>query len=105
MYRHLCFSAAALALAAFGAAAPASAQDTSWTGWYVGGNAGGSWSDTSTGTVATSGGGTVVIPPADIAAVSALSKESSNDSGFAGGIEGGYNWQSDWLLLGIETEY
>jgi outer membrane immunogenic protein len=105
MYRRLFFSAAALALGALGVASPAAAQDTSWTGWYVGGNAGGAWSDTSTGTIASSGGGAVVIPPADIAAISTLSHDSSNDSGFAGGIEGGYNWQSDWLLLGIETEY
>ena len=105
MYRRLLFSAAALALGTFAAAAPASAQDTTWTGFYLGGNAGGAWSDTSTHARASSGGGAVVIPPADIGVISSLGGDSSSDSGFVGGIEGGYNWQSDWLLLGIETEY
>lgn len=105
MYRRLFFSSAALALCAFGAAAPAAAQDTSWTGFYIGANAGGAWSDTSTRTVGSSGNGTTVIPPGDIATISSLGGSSSNDSGFAGGIEGGYNWQSDALFFGIETEY
>jgi outer membrane immunogenic protein len=59
------------------AAAPLSAY--SWTGPYLGGNLGYEWG--------------------------ATSNNPTRPSGFAGGIEGGYNWQTGQLVLGGEADF
>jgi outer membrane protein OmpA-like peptidoglycan-associated protein len=90
-----------------GAAAPAAAQQSPWTGWYLGLNAGGSWGDNNLKGQVTGGGGAVTIPPIDLALINANTTHSdSNKTGFTGGIEGGYNFASsnNWLF-GIETEW
>jgi outer membrane immunogenic protein len=58
------------------ATAPLSAY--SWTGPYLGGNLGYEWG--------------------------ATSNNPTRPSGFAGGIEGGYNWQTGQLVLGGEAD-
>ena len=85
----------AIALVAAFSAAPASAADLSrnstpymtaptnygpyrWTGPYVGANLGYEW-------------GTVTHLP-------------GNPSGFAGGVQGGYNWQNGQFVYGVETD-
>jgi outer membrane immunogenic protein len=63
----------------------------SWTGWYVGLNAGGSFgkaSDSSTF-------GIPAVP---------LSSTSSNLDGFVGGGQIGYNWQSGTTVFGLEAD-
>jgi outer membrane immunogenic protein len=46
-----------------------------------------------------------VIPPDDLTGVNALIAHNSNNrTGFAGSIEGGYNYQSGNLLVGIESD-
>ncbi|MFL5297906.1 MAG: outer membrane protein [Phenylobacterium sp.] len=95
----------AVSLTAMSAGSPALAQKMPWSGFYIGGNIGGAWGDTNTGTVATQAAGSALIPPVDLAALNAAPVSSSNKSGFTGGFEGGYNWVSDGFLLGIETDW
>jgi outer membrane immunogenic protein len=61
----------------------------SWTGFYLGVNAGYAWGDSSTFSEEGFGAadGFVVQP-----------------SGWQGGIQGGYNWQVENLVLGIEAD-
>jgi outer membrane immunogenic protein len=98
--------AAGLCTAALSFSAPAFAQDSnSWTGLYLGLNAGGSWSNSSAHFSADAGNGAVVIPPGDIAAINGATFHNSNDFRFSGGIEGGYNYQMGNILLGVETDF
>jgi outer membrane immunogenic protein len=87
----------------------------SWTGFYVGLNAGGTWArsdaDTSVNCnvtfvnapfpyfCATTGG------VANGAAVSAAGSGTITASGFTGGIQAGYNWQGPNLIYGLETDF
>jgi outer membrane immunogenic protein len=76
-----------------------------WTGFYIGGNVGGIWNDTRddvypTGCFLTNpicGGGPVNNP---------LRSDSVrlNGSGFTGGGQAGYNWQSGRFVGGIEAD-
>ena len=98
-----------LVLAAAGCAsllAPASAlaQDYDWTGFYVGGNLGASWGDTSIKTRIERGNGAAPIDPRDVAALNAPISSDDNDTGFTGGIQGGYNYQSGNWVFGLETD-
>ena len=87
-------------------ATPGLAQEVDWSGFYVGVNAGVSWGDTSLDVDIEPGtGGTVVIPPADVAGINQLSADDGNKSGFAGGVQGGYNWQIGSIVLGLETDF
>jgi len=92
--------------------APAAVSDpNNWTGFYVGLNAGGAWgrsrNDTSLDCSPSNGyicnassGGT-----ANAAAVNASGSGSITDSGFTGGIQAGYNWQINYLVYGLETDF
>lgn len=103
MYMRVLLAGAAVAAAVAGASAASAQTAESWTGFYVGGNLGVAWpSDTFTN-VATAGGGAIVIPPSDIAAISGPAVHTSS-SGFSGGIEGGYNYQTGHFVIGIETD-
>jgi outer membrane immunogenic protein len=63
-----------------------------WTGFYIGGNAGYTWSDT-TVTYINSG---FVLPIGPAA--------NQNLDGFLGGGQVGYNWQSGKFVLGVEAD-
>lgn len=87
-----------------------------WTGFYVGLNAGGAWSDnrrdyampfTTPGNVfancaSPAGGAPLVIAPGpnpfDI------SSDCSRPSSFIGGAQAGYNWQSAAWVFGVEAD-
>ena len=107
----LALPTACLAAAAVAGPATAAVQHPAFEGWYVGGNLGGSWSDSNSHL--TVGPGTtaiptppIAIPPPDVAGINALSGGSSNKSGFTGGIEGGYNFITDnHILWGVETDF
>jgi outer membrane immunogenic protein len=92
-------STALVAFGAMGLSTPASAQEHSlWSGFYVGANAGGAWSNSDADAVL-GANGTV-----DATAVKAR-LNSGHHNTFAGGLEGGYNYvMSNGLLLGIETD-
>jgi outer membrane immunogenic protein len=103
MFMRVLYAGAAAVAALIGASTATAQPVNMWTGFYLGGNLGVAWPSNSFTNVATAGGGAIVIPPADIAAISTPAVNSSS-SGFTGGIEGGYNWQSGHLLLGLETD-
>jgi outer membrane immunogenic protein len=99
-------AAAAPSLLALIAALPAAAQeDSPWSGWYVGGNVGADWGDSSTKATVAAGTGAIVIPTPDINLINATGDDGSNRTGFTGGIEGGFNYQTGSLLLGLETDF
>ena len=60
---------------------PVVASAPTWTGFYLGGNVGGSWATVSLGSV-----------------------DLATDSGFVGGGQIGYNFQTGALVLGIESD-
>lgn len=81
--------------------APAPAYD--WSGFYVGANAGGAWGsfDPTTSTVYSSTGyfGPTIVPSVNAAGI-----QSIKPAGFTGGLEAGYNWQLNSLVLGLEGD-
>lgn len=83
---------------------PAPAQQTpSWTGFYVGGNAGGAWGsfDPQSWTPDVPG----LFIPGDVSIFNAAGmSQSIKPSGFTGGFEAGYNWQFNSVVLGIEGD-
>jgi outer membrane immunogenic protein len=81
-------------------------EPATWTGWYAGLNAGGDWgaSDGST-SMACPGGGGCIGPPVSTAINALGSSQSLHTSGFTGGVQGGYNWQSGIWVVGFETEF
>jgi outer membrane immunogenic protein len=101
--KHAMFAALAASAAAI-SATPALAQTYDWSGFYIGGNLGVAWGDTELNTRATAGDGSTFIPPADADLLNAPINDDDNDSGFAGGIEGGYNYQSGNWVFGLESD-
>jgi len=85
------------------AKAPAMAA-YNWTGFYLGLNAGGAWTDSNVTT------GTIFSPLGDFAdtspgAIAAVGNQNINRASFTGGLTAGYNWQVDRAVLGIETDF
>jgi outer membrane immunogenic protein len=87
----------------------------SWTGFYVGLNAGGTWARSDANT-SVNCNVPFVGPPfpyicdstdgaANGAAVSAAGSGTMTASGFTGGIQAGYNWQGPNLIYGLETDF
>jgi outer membrane immunogenic protein len=82
--------------------APPAAVPFSWTGFYVGGNAG--WVDRDAGQVAgtpiaNDGTNGAAFPYAGLAAAGATGS-LDRGQGFIGGVQAGYNWQANanWVL-------
>jgi outer membrane immunogenic protein len=70
-----------------------------WTGFYVGLNAGGVWSTGKTETTLYNAGFpllTTYWPTGSL---------GSGQSGFIGGGQAGYNWQTGGFVLGVETDF
>jgi outer membrane immunogenic protein len=86
----------------------------SWTGFYVGLNAGGTWARSNADT-SVNCNVPFVGPPfpyicdstfaPNAAAVSAAGSGTINASGFTGGVQVGYNWQGPNLIYGLETDF
>jgi outer membrane immunogenic protein len=82
---------------------PTPAPLYSWTGFYVGGNAGAIWSEATTN----------VSNLAPVAGISYLfpvnyptiAANNLTNTGFIGGIQTGYNWQINSLVLGAEADF
>jgi opacity protein-like surface antigen len=82
-------------------AAPQSIYD--WNGFYVGVNNGaieGSY-DALTSTAVNP---TYLFRPKDVAAVNAAGVQNLKHSGFSGGLQAGYNWQSGRVVFGLEGD-
>src|SRR6516162_4852818 len=90
------------ALAADLSARPAPVILPDWTGGYVGLTAGIDWGSYDPRTAAAND--TYFGPAANIAAVEAAGVQSIKPTGFATGVEGGYNWQSGHFLFGLEGD-
>ncbi len=76
----------------------------SWTGFYVGVNAGGAWGnlDPRTSTVYSDEG---YFAETSAAAVNAVGQPAGRASGFTGGGQIGYNWQLNSLVVGLESDF
>jgi outer membrane immunogenic protein len=70
---------------------PVMSSPYSWSGFYIGGNVGGGWSDAS---MAFSVGGGPVFATVD-----------NNMSGAIGGGQAGFNWQSGAFVFGVEADF
>lgn len=84
--------------------APMMAPAYSWTGFYIGVNAGGAWGDSE---VATS---TVFSPvgyfaTTSVPAIAAAGAQTINPTGFTGGGQIGYNWQTGNAVAGVEADF
>jgi outer membrane immunogenic protein len=71
-----------------------------WTGWYIGLNAGGGWSDSR---VNVGFNDPAFFGPA-FAAGATPSSYSTRPSGFLGGAQVGYNWQASNFVFGLEAD-
>src|SRR5262245_46358260 len=73
-----------------------------WTGFYVGANAGGAWGRDNVSTTGSIGAGLFAI---DNAAVTSAASPTIDPTGFTGGIQLGYNWQTGNVVWGIEGDF
>lgn len=99
-------STMAVALAAAGTASAAgllgdAPGPNSWTGFYIGANAGYAWgNDAVTDSVVEPGGGS-----ANLAAVNATGSPTFSPGSFVGGGEAGYNYQIGRAVFGFEADF
>jgi len=85
--------------------APPAASST-WTGWYLGVNAGGNWGTSETSTSVAPPAVAPAVSAAGAALINALGQPAKiNTSGFVGGLHGGYNYQISQWLVGLEGEF
>jgi outer membrane immunogenic protein len=81
----------------------------SWTGFYVGGNAGYGWGQSSNAfnAFAPTGAGSTICQ-GDLSAFGALcvnGSETNSLKGAIGGLQAGYNFQSGKFLAGVEADF
>jgi outer membrane immunogenic protein len=76
-------------------AAPAPYVPYNWTGFYVGGEFGAGWGNSQTTVVTNSG---VAFPPGTV-------ENTIDYFGGLGGVYGGYNYQINQFLIGIDGDY
>jgi outer membrane immunogenic protein len=78
-------------------AAPAPSCPINWGGFYIGVNGGYSWGDADTS----------FDPRPDAASFISIEPItlSPDPDGFVGGGQIGYNWQWNWFVLGVETDF
>jgi len=102
---------AAVLMMAFAATPNAAlAGEAAWTGFYIGANAGGAWS-TSTSTLNVTDGPTLAnchfcnAGASDLGAVQGAGSSNFNPSGFVGGAQIGYNWQVSNIVFGLEADF
>jgi len=72
-----------------------------WSGFYLGANAGGHFGRDR---MTTSSVGGFEFLPSEVAAIDAVSPTTLNPKGFIGGLQGGYNWQFNQILVGFEVD-
>ena len=96
---------------ALGTATPAmAAPPYNWTGFYIGANAGALWgrSDVTSTAPCTDAYNyfcDATTGLANGAAVGAAGTGTLTGSGFTGGVQAGYNWQSGNTVFGVETDF
>jgi outer membrane immunogenic protein len=107
-------SAVIVAFGALAMPAPAAAEDDNrWSGFYVGINAGGAWSNSDADArLSTNSSAPIPAHPiagGDITSINQANAKAHFDSKhhntFIGGLEGGYNYvMKNGILLGVETD-
>lgn len=74
----------------------------SWTGWYIGLNAGAGWSRSDVSNTFSDAS----YPGSPYGGnASAGSSGDITDTAFTGGIQAGYNWQTGAMVFGLETDF
>lgn len=76
-----------------------------WTGFYVGGTAGGAFGSFDPSTSTTAQGGASYFNTGNIPGVNAAGAQSIKPAGFTGGFEAGYNWQISNFVVGLEGDF
>jgi outer membrane immunogenic protein len=71
----------------------------SWSGFYIGAHVGAGW-----GTTESTLTGLSVVPPVIPPVVFSLPFSQNSRSGFLGGAQAGYNWQTGWAVLGVQAD-
>jgi outer membrane immunogenic protein len=84
--------------------APMMAPVYSWTGFYLGLNAGGAWSD-SNATTSTVFSPVGYFATTSVPAIGTVGNQNLNRTSFTGGLTGGYNWQINNAVIGIEGDF
>jgi outer membrane immunogenic protein len=74
-----------------------------WTGCYIGVNAGGAWPKSEV-TYTQGGAYLTTFDPADVAFAESLGSSTLTPRGFIGGGQAGCNYQASAFVLGIETD-
>ncbi|MCK1742373.1 porin family protein [Bradyrhizobium sp. 139] len=69
----------------------------SWTGFYLGGHVGAGWGTTESTLTGLTGAGGGIIP-------GGFPIDQNSRSGFLGGGQAGYNWQTGWAVLGVQGD-
>ena len=70
----------------------------SWTGFYVGGHVGAGWGTTESTLTQ------FAVPVLPLVAPINLALSQNSRSGFLGGAQAGYNWQSGWAVFGVQAD-
>lgn len=84
----------------------AAAPDFSWSGWYIGGNAGYGWARSQEQEGLPFGAGYYLPLPTQPCSFLAPSKDCTHSlHGFVGGGQAGYNWQSGAWVYGVEASF
>lgn len=83
------------------APAPIVAPAFSWTGFYLGVNAGGAWGKADTKLT----GSDASFQTGYYEFVDAAGTRSFSPSSFIGGVQAGYNWQVRNIVLGLEADF
>jgi outer membrane immunogenic protein len=96
--------AVAVALYACATGAFAQSSGTDWTGFYVGANAGHA-NGSSDVTTTTDYSSTGYFAGSGITLIAAAGTGNVSPSGFVGGLTGGYNWQHDSFVFGLEADF
>ena len=77
--------------------APIPVEVWNWTGFYIGAHVGAGWGETESTLTSFSAAGAGVLP------VNIQFSQNSR-SGFLGGGQIGYNWQSGWAVFGVQAD-
>lgn len=98
----IALTSAALLIPPAAAQAQQASPAYNWSGFYLGLNAGGAWGRANATTSAPSGD---YLPAPDNTLVAAAGTGSMSGSGFTGGVQAGYNWQSNNIVYGVELDF
>jgi outer membrane immunogenic protein len=76
-----------------------------WTGFYGGANLGVAWIESDTMVATPADAGTAAFwGPCNIAGACPFNRSPSSSAGAIGGLQFGYNWQMQNLVVGIEAD-